>query len=64
MLSFEANKYHAYARECLRQAETAEKPEAREKLMELSRVWMAAALNEVSIGRKSFKARPSEAQAD
>jgi len=47
MLSFEANKYQAYARECRRQAETAEKSEAREKLIELSRVWMAAALNEV-----------------
>jgi hypothetical protein len=42
----EAKKYRAYARECLRQAETAEKAEAREKLIELSRVWMEAALNE------------------
>ena len=46
---FEAKKYHAYARECLRQAETAEKPEAREKLIELSRVWIDAALREEKI---------------
>jgi hypothetical protein len=46
MVSFEANKYHAYARECLRQAETTDKAETREKLTDLSRVWMDAALNE------------------
>jgi hypothetical protein len=45
-VSFEADKYHAYARECLRQAETAGKAEIRDKLMELSRVWRDAALNE------------------
>jgi hypothetical protein len=42
----EAEKYRAYARECLRLGEKAEKPDAREKLMELSRVWTEAALNE------------------
>ena len=41
-----ANKYHAYARECLKLAETATTPDIREKLIELSRVWMEAALNE------------------
>ena len=46
MIPFEASKYHAYARECLRQAETTDKVERRDKLMELSRVWMEAALNE------------------
>ena len=51
MVSFEANKYRAYARECLRQAEKAEKPEARQKLIELSRVWTAAALKEVGFHR-------------
>jgi hypothetical protein len=51
MMSLEANKYRAYARECLRQAETAEKPEARQKLIELSHVWTAAALNEVRFQR-------------
>jgi hypothetical protein len=51
MIPFEANKYRAYARECLRQAETADKREARQKLIELSRVWTAAALNEVRFHR-------------
>ena len=46
MTRYEAKKYHAYARECLRLAETADKPDTREKLIELSRVWMEAALNE------------------
>ena len=46
MIPFEASKYYAYARECLRQAETADKVETRDKLMKLSRVWMEAALNE------------------
>jgi hypothetical protein len=45
-VSFEANKYHAYARECLRQAQATDKAEIREKLISLSRVWMDAALNE------------------
>jgi hypothetical protein len=45
MVFSEARKYHAYARECLRLAETAEKSDVREKLIELSRVWMDAALN-------------------
>jgi hypothetical protein len=42
----EAKKCHVYARECLRQAEAADTPDARERLIELSRVWMEAALNE------------------
>lgn len=45
MLS-EAKKYHAYARECLQQAQHAQKPETRDKLIELSRVWLEAALRE------------------
>jgi tRNA U34 5-methylaminomethyl-2-thiouridine-forming methyltransferase MnmC len=45
MLS-EANKYHTYARECLKLAEIATTPEIRQKLIELSRVWMEAALAE------------------
>jgi hypothetical protein len=50
MVSFEANKYHAYARECLRQAKTTDKAETREKLISLSRQWMDAALNEEQLG--------------
>ena len=46
MKRYEARKYHTYARECLRQAEAAGTPERREKLIELSRIWMQAALNE------------------
>jgi hypothetical protein len=42
----EAKKYHAYARDCLRLAETADKLDVRERLIELSRYWMEAALNE------------------
>ena len=41
-----AKKYHAYARECLQLAERANKAEVRQSLIELSRVWMEAALNE------------------
>jgi hypothetical protein len=63
MIPFEASKYHAYARECLRQAETADKVETRDKLMELSRVWLEAALNEEryrigSAGEPHLAAKP------
>jgi hypothetical protein len=46
MTGSEATKYYAYARECLRQAEAADTADRREKLIELSRVWVEAALNE------------------
>jgi hypothetical protein len=46
MTRYEAKKYQGYARECLRQAEAASTPDAREKLIELSHIWMEAALNE------------------
>ena len=42
----EAKKYHDYARECVRLAGQAETPELRDKLIELARVWMDAALTE------------------
>jgi hypothetical protein len=42
----EAEKYHVYARECLRLAEAADRSDDREKLVELSRVWIEAALRE------------------
>ena len=45
MTRYKAKKYHAYAVECLRLAETADKSDTQEKLIELSRVWMEAALN-------------------
>ena len=46
MMLIEAQKYHAYARECLQQAERAERSDVRERLIELSRAWMEAALTE------------------
>ena len=47
MILSEAKKYHAYARECLKLAEEeATRPDLREQLVELSRVWMEAALEE------------------
>jgi hypothetical protein len=52
MLS-EAKKYHAYARECLEQAEKADTPEMRDKLIELSRVWLEAALREEGLRKTS-----------
>jgi len=39
-------KYHGYARECVRLAGQAETPELRDKLIELARVWMDAAMTE------------------
>lgn len=45
MLS-EAKTYHAYARECLKLAEEAEHADIRQRLIELSRAWMEAALVE------------------
>jgi hypothetical protein len=45
----EAKKYHAYARECLELAEQTDSAETQRKLIELSRVWMEAALREEGI---------------
>jgi hypothetical protein len=47
----EAKKYQAYARECLELAEQADSAETRQKLIELSRVWMEAALREEGVLR-------------
>jgi hypothetical protein len=46
MMLSDAKMYHAYARECLRLAEAADTAETRQKLIELSRDWMQAALAE------------------
>jgi hypothetical protein len=54
-MGHEAKKYLGYARECARQAGQAHTEERRGKLIELARVWMAAALNEEAAKRK----RPS-----
>ena len=45
-MSWEARKYHGYARECARLAEQTDSVEKRNKLFELARVWMDAALIE------------------
>lgn len=50
-MSREGKKYLAYARECARQAEAAVDTERRNQLMELSRVWMEAALTEEAFRR-------------
>jgi len=44
MMLSEAKKYHGYARECLKLAEEATRADVREQLVELSRIWMEAAL--------------------
>jgi hypothetical protein len=46
MMLSEAKKYHGYARECLRVAEEATRADLRDRLIELSRLWMEAALQE------------------
>ncbi len=46
MMLSEAKKYHGYARECLKLAEEATRADVREQLVELSRIWMEAALKE------------------
>ena len=48
-MGVEAKKYFAYARECARQAREATSVERRDKLLELSRVWMIAALTEGNV---------------
>jgi hypothetical protein len=65
MLSRDTAKYRGYARECMRQAEEADEPERRDKLLELVRVWEAAALTFDTDGgniralSKARTARPS-----
>jgi hypothetical protein len=46
MMLSEAKKFHAYARECLQLAEQATEPDIRKRLIELSHIWMEAALEE------------------
>jgi len=57
----EAEKYHSYARECVRLAGRAETLELRDKLIELARVWMNAALTEEEAEERA--ARPSSLTA-
>ncbi len=45
MLSL-AERYHAYARECLRIAKQTKEPDIQKSLVKLSHVWLEAALKE------------------
>ena len=47
----EAQKYQDYARECVRLAGQAQTPELRDKLIELARVCMDAAITEEEVHR-------------
>ena len=46
MMFIEAKKFHSYARECLQMAEQATEPDTKKSLVELSHIWMEAALKE------------------
>jgi hypothetical protein len=46
VMSWRAEKYHGYSRECVRLAKEASSVENRNKLLELARVWADAALVE------------------
>jgi hypothetical protein len=46
MMLSEAKKFHSYARECLQMAERATEPDTKKSLVELSHIWMEAALKE------------------
>ena len=49
----EAKKYRGYARECVRLAGHAETPELRDKVIDLARIWMDAALTEEEAEEKA-----------
>jgi hypothetical protein len=55
----EAKKYESYARECVRLAGQADTVELREKLLEVARVWMNAAITEqdIEISRRNGRER-------
>ena len=46
MMLSEAKKFHGYARECLQLAEQAAEPNIKKSLIQLSHIWMEAALKE------------------
>jgi hypothetical protein len=46
VMSSEAEKYREYARECARQAQRADVPDLRAKLLDLASMWMEAAMYE------------------
>ena len=52
-MASEANKYNAYARECVRLAKEEISIERRNKLLELARVWRDAALIEEQVAHRN-----------
>jgi hypothetical protein len=52
----EAKKYLGFARECMRLAGQAKDTQTREKLIDLARVWMNAAMNEQELARSQVAA--------
>ena len=65
VMSWEAKKYHGYARECARLAEQAETVEKRNKLLELARVWLdAAIIEEQGLLPKLGRSRKSPSAGD
>ena len=58
MIFSQTEKYHAYARECLRMARQAPDPNIQESLVKLSHVWLEAALKEERdrLKKRAFRA--------
>src|SRR5262249_46988300 len=59
-VSSEQQKYLDYARECVRLAGHAETPEFRDKLIDLARVWMDAAMAEEEAESERARSLPSQ----
>jgi hypothetical protein len=61
VMSWEANKYRNYGRECLRLADEANSVDTRIKLLELARIWMDAALLEEQAALRARTKPPAAA---
>jgi hypothetical protein len=61
VMSWEAKKYRRYASECVRLAQQANSVEKRNKLVELARVWIDAALVEDQLAAEAeqFSRQPT-----
>jgi hypothetical protein len=55
----QSEKYQDYARECVRLAGHADSPETRDRLLDLARVWMDAAMSEDEAMAAKPEALPS-----
>jgi hypothetical protein len=58
VMSWQAKKYRGYATECVRLAKQADSIEKRNKLLELARVWMDAALVEEQFATDAMPLSP------